>query len=148
MPNIRWLLALITAVHRFVYQQSGGRIGSRLPGQRFLLLTTIGRRTGRPRVMPLLYIRDGDRFVVVGSNAGDDRPPAWWRNLQAQPAAQVQAGREHHLVSAHRAQGAELDALWPRLDASYRYYADYRRRTPREIPVVVLEPVPNPVASV
>ncbi len=148
MPNIRWLLAFMTAVHRFVYQRSGGRVGGRLPGKSFLLLTTIGRRTGLPRVIPLLYHRDGDRFVVVGSNAGDDRPPAWWWNLQAQPAAQVQAGREHHHVSAHRAQGAELDALWPRLDAAYRYYADYRRRTSREIPVVVLEPVQGANASV
>jgi deazaflavin-dependent oxidoreductase (nitroreductase family) len=148
VPNLRWLLALITAVHRFVYQRSGGRVGGRLPGKRFLLLTTIGRRTGLPRVTPLLYIRDGDRFVVVGSNAGDDRPPAWWRNLQQRPAAQVQAGRQQHLVSAHQAHGAELDALWPRLESSYRYYADYRRRTTREIPVVVLEPAKGPAASV
>ena len=140
MPNIRWLLALITAVHRFVYQRSGGRVGGRLPGQRFLLLTTVGRRTGLPRVMPLLYIRDGDRFVVVGSNAGDDRPPAWWLNLQQRPAARVQVDREHHPVEGRRAQGAELEALWPRLESSYRYYAGYRRRTSREIPVIVLEP--------
>jgi deazaflavin-dependent oxidoreductase (nitroreductase family) len=140
VPNIRWLLALITAAHRFVYQLSGGRVGGGRPGRRFLLLTTIGRRTGLPRVIPLLYIRDGDCFVVVGSNAGDDRPPAWGRNLQEHPAAQVQAGREHHRVMARRAQGAELDALWLKLDSSYRYYADYRRRTTREVPVVVLEP--------
>jgi deazaflavin-dependent oxidoreductase (nitroreductase family) len=140
VPNIRWLIALITALHRFVYQRSGGRIGGRLPGQRFLLLTTTGRRTGRERTMPLLYVPDGDRFVVVGSNGGDDRPPAWWLNLQASPDARVQAGRVQHHVRARQAQGAELAALWTRLDSSYRYYADYRRRTSREIPVVVLEP--------
>jgi len=140
VPNIRWLIALMTALHRFVYRTSGGWIGGRLPGQRFLLLTTVGRRSGQTRVMPLLYVRDGDRFVVVGSNGGDDRPPAWWLNLQAQPAAQVQAGRERQRVSARQARGAELDRLWARLEASYRYYADYRRRTSREIPVVVLEP--------
>ncbi len=109
-------------------------------GQRFLLLTTAGRRTGRTRVMPLLYIPDGDRFVVVGSNGGDDRPPAWWLNLQAWPAAQVQVGRRRHRVTARRGRGAELADLWERLEQSYRYYADYRRRTSREIPVVVLEP--------
>ena len=81
MPNIRWLIALITALHRFVYRMSGGWIGGRLPGQRFLLLTTRGRRTGLERTQPLLYVRDGDDFVVVGSNGGDDRPPAWWLNL-------------------------------------------------------------------
>jgi deazaflavin-dependent oxidoreductase (nitroreductase family) len=140
VPNIRWLIALITALHRFVYQRSGGWIGGRLPGQRFLLLTTKGRRTGQPRTMPLLYVADGKRFVVVGSNGGDDRPPAWWLNLQAQPTANVQVDREHHRVAARAARGAERDALWEILDRAYTYYPDYRRRTSREIPVVILEP--------
>ena len=140
MPNIRWLIALITALHRFVYQKSGGRIGGRLPGKRFLLLTTTGRRTGQERTQPLLYVRDGNRFVVVGSNGGDDRAPAWWLNLKAQPEARVQADRETHAVRAREAHGAERDALWVSLDRSYQYYADYRRRTSREIPVVILEP--------
>jgi deazaflavin-dependent oxidoreductase (nitroreductase family) len=139
VPNIRWLIALITALHRFVYRASGGWIGGWLPGQRFLLLTTTGRETGLERTMPLLYVPDGERFVVVGSNGGDDRPPAWWLNLQTQPAAQVQVGPRRHRVRARQARGAELDALWKRLEASYSYYADYRRRTSREIPVVVLE---------
>jgi deazaflavin-dependent oxidoreductase (nitroreductase family) len=140
VPNIRWLIALITALHRFVYVKSGGWIGGWLPGQRFLLLTTTGRRTGRERTMPLLYVPDGGRFVVVGSNGGDARPPAWWLNLQKQPAARVQVDRKHHRVSARPALGEERDALWALLEQSYRYYADYRRRTSREIPVVVLEP--------
>ena len=139
MPNIRWLIALITVLHRFVYRASGGWIGGRLPGQRFLLLTTTGRKSGQERVMPLLYVPDGERFVVVGSNGGDDRPPAWWLNLQAKPEAKVQVGRRRLRVTARRAHGAELDALWKSLDASYQYYSDYRRRTSREIPVVVLD---------
>jgi deazaflavin-dependent oxidoreductase (nitroreductase family) len=126
-----------------VYLGSGGRIGGRLPGKRFLLLTTTGRRTGQLRTQPLLYApAGGGRFVVVGSNAGDDRPPAWWLNLQANPDARVQVDRDHHRVRARRAQGDELAALWAELERSYRYYADYRRRTAREIPVVVLEPTP------
>ena len=141
MPNIRWLLAFITAVHRFVYQRSGGLLGGRLPGgKRFLLLTTAGRKTGKRRVLPLLYVLDGARFVVVGSNAGDDRPPAWWLNLQARPEARVQAGSAQHEVVARLAEGPELAALWPRLEAAYPPYARYRERTTREIPVVLLEP--------
>ena len=123
-----------------MYTKSGGRIGGRLPGQRFLLITTTGRRTGRPRTQPLLYVRDGGRFVVVGSNAGDDRPPAWWLNLQARPDAEVQVDRARHRVRAREARGDERAKLWEILERSYRYYADYRRRTPREIPVVILEP--------
>jgi len=144
VPNIRWLIALITALHRFVYQKTGGRIGGRLPGQRFLLLTTVGRRTGQERTQPLLYVRDGSRFVVVGSNGGDDRPPAWWLNLQARPEARVQVDRERHAVRARQARGDELAKLWETLEQSYRYYVDYRRRTSREIPVVILETGPSP----
>ncbi len=142
MPNIRWLLAFITTIHRSLYERSGGRIGGRLPGgKRFLLLATVGRKTGIRRVLPLLYIADGDAFVVVASNGGDDRPPAWWLNLQAQPEARVQVETEQHEVVARQARGDELARLWPKLEASYSFYAAYRERTTREIPVILLEPV-------
>ena len=140
MPNIRWLLALITRLHRFVYSKSGGAIGGRLPGKRFLLLTTVGRRTGLRRVMPLLFVPHDRHFLVVASNAGDARPPAWYLNLEAQPRARVQVEGEHHEVVARRADGEERDALWPKLEAAYPPYRSYRQRTTREIPVVVLEP--------
>lgn len=139
MPNIRWLLALITALHRFVYRASGGRVGSRLGRSEMLLLTTRGRRSGRERTAPLLYVADGERFAVVASNAGDARPPAWWLNLQASPAARLQVGSETHDVRARRASAEEAERLWPRLEASYPSYAAYRARTRREIPVVLLE---------
>jgi deazaflavin-dependent oxidoreductase (nitroreductase family) len=139
LPNIRWLLALITGVHRFLYRVSGGRLGSRLGRSDMLLLTTRGRKSGRERTVPLLYVADGERFVVVASNAGDERAPAWWLNLQASPAARVQVGRDTHAVGARRAGTEEAERLWPRLEASYPSYAAYRARTRREIPVVLLE---------
>lgn len=139
MPNIRWLLALITSVHRFVYRVSGGRWGANLRGSRMLLLEHVGRRSGQSRSTPLLYIEDGPRWVVVASNAGDDRTPAWWLNLKHKPEAAVQVGREHHRVRAHEADISERERLWPLLEASYRHYADYRARTRREIPIVILE---------
>jgi len=139
MPNIRWLLALITALHRFVYRLSGGRLGGRLGAREMLLLTTVGRKTGAERTVPLLYVPDADRFVVVASNAGDDRPPAWWLNLEAKPEARVQVGALEHAVCARRASAAEAVALWPRLESSYGPYREYRTRTGRDIPVVLLE---------
>jgi deazaflavin-dependent oxidoreductase (nitroreductase family) len=139
MPNIRWLLALITRLHRFVYRVSGGRVGANLRGSRMLLLEHVGRRTGQPRSTPLLYIEDGERLVVVASNAGDDRTPAWWLNLQQKPEAAVQVGRAHSRVHAREADASERERLWPLLEASYRYYADYRARTQRKIPIVILE---------
>ena len=146
MPNIRWLLALITAVHRFLYRATGGRIGGTTGKASMLLLTAIGRKSGRRRTTPLLYVeRDADEpgagWVVVASNAGDDRNPAWWLNLQSQPEAEVQVREEHHKVRARRATPEEEAQLWPKLDAAYGYYPDYRRRTRREIPIVLLEPV-------
>jgi deazaflavin-dependent oxidoreductase (nitroreductase family) len=141
MPNIRWLLALVTRVHLALYRLSGGRIGANLAGIRVLLLTTRGRRSGLPRVLPLLYVEDGKSYVVVASNAGDDRDPAWWKNLQACAEASVQVGRERLAVRARRATRREEVVLWPKLEAAYRPYARYRERTRREIPIAILEPV-------
>ena len=141
MPNIRWLLALITRVHRFLYRVSGGWIGGRVGGVSVLLLANVGRKTGRRRETPLLYIEDESRWVVVASNAGDDRNPAWWLNLSSNPDAEIRVKTERYKVRARRASPEEEARLWPRLDAAYRRYPDYRRRTHREIPVVILEPL-------
>ena len=139
MPNIRWLLRLITVLHRFVYIASNGRIGARLMGSDMLLLTHVGRRSGRTRLAPLLYLPVESGFVIVASNAGDDRPPAWWFNLMEQPETVVQAGRERVSVRARRAEGEEEDRLWDRFIESYAPYRRYREKTSRRIPVVVLE---------
>jgi deazaflavin-dependent oxidoreductase (nitroreductase family) len=145
VPNIRWLLALITALHRWLYRATGGAIGHRVPilDWRSLLLTHVGRKTGRAYTIPLLYVPDGERFVVVGSNAGDAKPPAWWRNLEARPEARVQVGARALAVRARRAEGAERARLWAALVANYGDYARYERKTrgARELPVVVLEPI-------
>jgi deazaflavin-dependent oxidoreductase (nitroreductase family) len=142
MPNVRWLLALVTRVHRAVYRLSGGRIGGRLAGIRVLLLTTRGRRSGRERVAPLLYVETEKGFVVVASNAGDERDPAWWKNLEAHPEASVQVGGEHRAVRARRAGPAEEAELWPLLVAAYGPYQRYRERAGRPIPIVLLERSP------
>lgn len=141
MPNIRWLLALITIVHRWVYLRSGGRVGHSLIGKPMLLLETRGRKSGRLRTTPLLYVGDGDAWVVVASNMGDARFPAWWHNLRAMPEAAVRVGRRHVRVKARRASEQEEERLWPRLEAVWPSYADYRGRAGREIPIVLLEPL-------
>lgn len=140
MPNIRWLLALITRAHRAVYLATRGRLGARILHMRFLLLYHVGRRSGLERVTPLLYVSDEDRFVVAASNAGDARHPAWWLNLRAHPEARVIARGREIAVKARAATDAERARLWKELEQSYRFYRSYRERTEREIPVVVLEP--------
>ncbi|MBW2313645.1 MAG: nitroreductase family deazaflavin-dependent oxidoreductase [Deltaproteobacteria bacterium] len=139
MPNIRWLLAIITSVHRWLYIRSGGRIGHRLGRQPMLLLHTVGRKSGQPRTTPLLYVSDDDRWLVIASNAGDDRPPAWSLNATAAGKATIQVGRERHDVIVRQAVDDERVGLWKLCCDQYPNYAVYETRTDRPIPVVVLE---------
>ena len=131
---------LVGRVHTVVYRSTGGRIGHGAGAISNLLLTTIGRRSGQPRTVPLAYLQDGARFVVVASNGGSDRHPAWWGNLRQKPAATVQVGSRRIDVIAHEATPEERDALWPRLKAVNPFYGQYEQITQRLIPVIVLEP--------
>lgn len=107
-----------------------------------LLLTTVGRRTGRERTLPLACLPDGDDLIVVASNDGSDRHPAWWLNLEAEPGARVRFGREERRVRALRATPEERARLWPELVRHNRHYERYARKTEREIPVVILRTTP------
>jgi deazaflavin-dependent oxidoreductase (nitroreductase family) len=129
------------AVHVALFRASSGRIGGRLRGAPVLLLTTKGRKTGKERTTPLLYLEDGNRLVVVASKGGAPSHPAWFLNLQANPEVTVERGKGKSRYRARAAEGEERDALWSRVVAMYGSYADYQEKTSREIPVVVLEPV-------
>lgn len=107
---------------------------------RTLYLHTVGRRTGARRRTALYYVDKDDVLAVVTSNAGRDREPAWWLNLQAKPEAEIEVGEQRRRVRARRATHAEQERLWPRFVAGLRNYEAYRRRTDREIVVVILEP--------
>ena len=135
----RSLLAFITVVHRFVYVASGGVIGGRVLWIRMLLLINTGRRSGQERKTPLLYVEDGDRWVVAASNAGNDRHPAWWYNLSSHPQARIHVGSEKIDVTWRQATADERETLWSKLTQSYRFYPQYREDLRREIPVVILE---------
>lgn len=129
---------LIGAVHQRLYRWSGGRVGHRAGGLQHLLLTTTGGRSGAPRTVPLTYMADGDRWVLVASNGGADRHPAWWLNLAKDPRATIQVGGDTIAVAAHRADATERARLWPALKTMNPFYATYETLTAREIPVVVL----------
>ena len=131
---------LIYPLHRWLYRATGGAIGGSSPVGPMLLLTTRGRRSGEPRTVPLLYMPDGDRWVVVGSNGGRPNPPAWLGNLRADPEAEVQVGRARHRVRAEILEGPARDALWERLTRFYDGWAHYQTLTNRPIPAVVLTP--------
>jgi F420H(2)-dependent quinone reductase len=132
------LVNLIPRANVLLYRWSDGRIGGRMEALPVLILHTVGRKSGKARQSPLLYLRDEDDYVVVGSRGGSDAPPAWWLNLQAAPAATVEIVGTRQPVSARRATAEEKAALWPRLTAGFPFYDDYQARTARELPVIVL----------
>jgi deazaflavin-dependent oxidoreductase (nitroreductase family) len=104
-----------------------------------LLLTTSGRKTGKRRTVPLQYLAQGETLIVVASNGGSPKHPGWFFNLQAQPRAEVQIGREHTTVQAHQATAEERENLWPKVVELSSGYDDYQRHTTREIPLVILD---------
>jgi deazaflavin-dependent oxidoreductase (nitroreductase family) len=110
-------------------------------GSPVLLLVTKGRKTGRPRTAPLLYLKDGNRYAIVASNGGTASHPVWWLNLRAVPGATVEVGARKVRVRARETEGEEWARLWRDLVRMYPPYADYQRKTDRQIPVVLLEPV-------
>ena len=131
---------LLPGFHRLLLRASGGRIGRRFGKVRILLLTTSGRKSGRKHTVPLAYLPDGDRMVIIGSNWGSDRHPQWWLNLRQQPRAEVQLGRRRGTVVAQEASPEEKERLWPRIVDMYPGYEAYRAGTNRDIPVVLLAP--------
>ncbi len=130
----------LLALHQFVYERSGGRIGERVGRTSMLLLRTTGRKTGRPRTAALLYHRDKEHYVVVGSKGGSDAPPAWLLNLQAQPDVEVQVGTKSFRAKARVASTAERRRLWPEVTRLWRQYDRYQSQTRRVIPLVILAP--------
>lgn len=144
MPGVdkAWpVLNRLMGVHTAIYRASGGRIGHRLPGAPpMLLLDHVGAKSGTKRTSPLVYLEDGEDVVIIASKGGFPKHPAWFHNLRANPETTVQIGTEHRAVTARVATAPERARLWPMAVDLYSGYADYQRKAPREIPVVILEP--------
>ncbi len=122
------------------YVASGGEDGHSWRGVHTLLLTTVGRRSGEARRTPLIYGRDGDRYLVVASKGGSDVAPAWYRNIAADGTVRVQVGPTVFDARARRATPDEQARLWPVMAEIWPDYNDYQKRTDRPIPVVVITP--------
>ncbi len=131
---------LIGALHVALYRATGGRVLGSFRGAPVLLLTTRGRKSGKARTTPLLYLQDGERLVVVASKGGAPKHPAWFLNLRSSPDVTVERGRERLALRAREADDEERERYWPQVVAMYAGYAGYQERTSRRIPLVVLEP--------
>jgi len=133
---------LYGAEHVRRYLETDGEVGYRWRnGAPILILTTTGRRSGEPRVKPLIFGEDDGRYVVVASRGGAQHHPSWYLNLSAVPDVHVQVKADRFRARARTAEGDERERLWQRMAEIWPAYDDYRQKTDREIPVVVLERV-------
>ena len=131
-------IRLIGRIHRWLWSFTGREFGTLMGKAPFLMLTTKGRKTGRTRTTPVLYLQDGADFIIVASFGGNDMHPAWYLNLEQCPEAEVTVNSEHRRVLARKVSAEEKALIWPRLVELYPQFTSYQRRTSREIPLMRL----------
>jgi deazaflavin-dependent oxidoreductase (nitroreductase family) len=136
----RLALKLGSGVHSGVYRATGGKLFGRMGKSPILLLNTVGRKSGKKRTSPLLYVMDGEDFVIIASKGGAPTHPAWYLNLKADPDATVEVGDREVRVRAEEADSEEKARLWQKMVEMYPTYDDYQRKTKREIPLLLLRP--------
>ena len=140
-PLTKFIIKWMSRGQTALYKVSKGRIaGSFLEGAPVALVTTTGRKSGEPRVVPLLFLREGSRVVLVASQGGSDKHPLWYLNLKATPKVTVQIKDEVLHLTARDATEQERAEYWPKLTAFYKGFDDYQSWTDRVIPVVICDP--------
>jgi deazaflavin-dependent oxidoreductase (nitroreductase family) len=137
---LRLAMKYFARAHIWVYRRTNGRVGAKLLWFPAALITTTGRRSGRPRTTPTLYLDDGDRVILPASFGGRDADPAWYLNLESNPEVHVQIRSRHLDLKARDATDDERNRYWPRLIKMYPPYRGYRQAADRVIPMVVCEP--------
>ncbi len=137
--QMRPVVRLFMNLHVVLYRLTKGK--AQIAKYPTLLLTVRGRKTGKFRTTPLIYIQDGDRFIIAAAYSGSDRDPTWWLNLKHNQEALVQVMDTKVCVQAAVAAPYEREQLWRRLVAMYPYFTEYQARTHREIPIVILHPI-------
>ena len=120
------------------FRRNHGKVGGYFTGAPLLLIHTVGRRSGKLRVNPLMYLKEGERYVVFASKGGADTHPDWYYNLMAHPDTQIEVGDETIEVHADAVTGPDHDTFYGRQSALYPQFADYQRKTKRIIPVIAL----------
>ncbi|WP_405935419.1 nitroreductase family deazaflavin-dependent oxidoreductase [Streptomyces sp. NBC_00726] len=123
------------------YESSGGTEGTTMRGLPVIVLTTVGAKSGKIRKTPLMRVEHDGRYAVVASQGGAPTHPVWYHNLKADPRAELQDGPVRRDMTAREVTGAEKDQWWERAVDAFPDYADYQKKTDRQIPVFVLEPV-------
>ena len=118
------------------FRSSEGKAGGRMEGSQLLLLTTTGAKSGQQRTNPLMYLQDGERWVVIASKGGDPKHPDWYHNIVANPTVTLEVGTETFQAKATITSGEERDALYARQVAAHSFFGEYAQKVSRTIPVV------------
>lgn len=124
----------------WIFRKTGGKLGAKVGKAPILLLTTVGRKSGKPRTVPLLYLPAGDKVIIVASKGGWPDDPLWYRNLKANSDVEIEIGGDRRDMTAATASAEEKAGYWSQLVAMYSDFNNYQSWTDREIPVVVLTP--------
>lgn len=138
-PPPRWLLKIFTRINVLVYKLSGGRLMNKLAGMPIVLVTMKGAKSGRTKTIPLMYVPHERGFILVASQGGAPKNPAWYHNLVKNPNIQVTHGGQTQALTARRVDEDEKAALWPTCIEYYPPYEQYQKRTDRRIPVFLCE---------
>lgn len=139
-PWVTFFIKWMGKANTWIYRRTNGKIGGKIGNAPVALLTTTGRKTGEPRVSPLLYLREGNRVILGASRGGSDKHPLWYLNLKANPKVSVQIKDEVLSLTARDADDAERAQYWPKMVAMYPTFEDYESWTDRVIPIVICDP--------
>jgi deazaflavin-dependent oxidoreductase (nitroreductase family) len=140
-PKVGTAIKWMSKAQTLIFKKTGGKFGNKfLKGTEVGILTTIGRKTGEPRDSPLLFLQEGQRIVLVASQGGRATNPMWYLNLKANPKVTFHTKAGVQALTARDATDAERDEYWPKLDAMYPDFANYRSYTDRKIPIVICDP--------
>lgn len=139
-PPPRWVLKAMTRTHVFLHRLTGGRFFNKLAGDEVCFVTMTGAKSGRTLIVPLMYVPHQEGVLLVASQGGAPKNPVWYGNLVKHPDIEVDYRGKRMALRARLARPEEKPALWPVCDRHYAPYADYRKRTSRDIPIFVCEP--------
>ncbi len=138
--RFKFFRRVITSGNLWLLKLTGGRLGNSFLGREVLLLTTVGRKTGKPRTLPMYYMREGDRFFLVASNAGLSEDPIWLKNALASPTVSINLRGRKQAMRCRVASAEEKEKYWPIMTAHFPMWKEVEDRSTRKFPVVILEP--------
>lgn len=145
--RFKFFRRVITSGNLWLLKLTGGRLGNSFLGREVLLLTTVGRKTGKPRTLPMYYMREDERFYLVASNAGLSEDPVWLKNALSSPTVTINLRGRKQAMSCRVASAEEKAHYWPIMTAHFPMWKEVEDRSTRKFPVVILEPVTAPATK-